>query len=138
MAGISPHQLKTRLSYEIMPQWTVGLNTVSYSNQYMHGNENNDHTPGGSRLGQPKVAAYTVVNLDTQYKFDSGFKLFAKAINIFDKDYDIAGRLGETQIKTTGWQGLSEQRVGMVVPGAPRALWVGVRYDFGGNEDKKD
>ena len=138
MAGISPHQLKTRLSYEIMPQWTVGLNTVSYSNQYMHGNENNDHTPGGSRLGQPKVAAYTVVNLDTQYRFDSGFKLFAKAINIFDKDYDIAGRLGETQIKTTGWQGLSEQRVGMVVPGAPRALWVGVRYDFGGNEDKKD
>jgi len=138
MPGISPHQLKMRVSYELMPQWSVGINTVSYSNQYMHGNENNDHTPGSSRQGQPKVAAYTVVNLDTQYKFDSGFKLFAKAINILDKDYDIAGRLGETQIKTTGWQGLSEQRVGMVVPGAPRALWVGVRYDFGGNEDKKD
>lgn len=144
MPGISPHQLKMRLSYEILPQWNVGLNTVSYSSQYVHGNENNDHTPGcngtGSscRTGQPKVAGYTVVNLDTQYKFDGGFKLFAKAINIFDKDYDIAGRLGETQFKTTGWQGLSEQRVGMVVPGAPRALWIGVRYDFGGNEDKKE
>ena len=138
MPGISPHQLKMRLSYEIIPKWSVGLNTISYSSQYVYGNENNDHTPGGSRLGQPKIAGYTVVNLDTQYKFDSGFKLFAKAINIFDKDYDIAGRLGETQIKTTGWQGLSEQRVGMVVPGAPRALWIGVRYDFGGNDDKKD
>jgi outer membrane receptor protein involved in Fe transport len=138
MPGISPHQLKMRLSYELLPRWNIGLNTVSYSNQYVHGNESNDHTPGSTRLGQAKIAGYTVVNLDTQYKFDSGFKLFAKAINIFDKDYDIAGRLGETQIKTTGWQGLSEQRVGMVVPGAPRALWIGVRYDFGGNEDKKD
>ena len=144
MPGISPHQLKMRVSYELTPQWNVGLNTVSFSDQYAHGNENNKHVAGcnsdgeSCRTGAPKVSGYTVVNLDTQYKFDGGFKLFAKAINIFDKDYNVAGRLGETQITATGWQGLSEQRVGMVVPGAPRALWVGVRYDFGGNEDKKD
>jgi outer membrane receptor protein involved in Fe transport len=144
MPGISPHQLKMRVSYELTPQWNVGLNTVSFSDQYAHGNENNKHVAGcnsdgeSCRTGAPKVSGYTVVNLDTQYKFDGGFKLFAKAINIFDKDYNVAGRLGETQMTTSGWQGMTEHRVGMVVPGAPRALWVGVRYDFGGNEDKKD
>ena len=138
LPGISPNQLKLRLSYDVMPNWIVGANIINYSSQYVFGNENNDHSPTSSRPGMPKLAGYSIVNLDTQYDFGSGWKMFAKAINIFDKDYNAAGRLGETQIISSGaWQGLSEQRVGMVVPGAPRAAWIGFRYEFGGAPEAK-
>ena len=132
--GISPDQFKLRLEYDVTPKWSVGSNLMAYSEQYIYGNENNAHKPSGSRSGFAKLGGYTIVNIDTQYDVGNGLKLFAKATNIFDKDYYSAGRLGETHMDPTGWQGLNERRYAQVVPGAPQAAWVGIRYEFGGNK----
>ena len=72
-----------------------------------------------------------VVNLDSQYNIGKGWSAFAKAINIFDNDYNVAGRLAETMFNPAGVYG-SETNVRGLLPGAPRAAWIGFRYEFGG------
>ena len=135
LAGIPKHQFKLRGQYEITPQWSVGTNVVAYADQFVQGNENNAHQDSGNTKG--KLNGYTVVNLDTQYNLGQGWRVFAKAINIFDKDYYTGGRLAETYFTSAGVWESDQRNVTAVVPGAPRAAWIGVRYEFGGS-DKKD
>jgi outer membrane receptor protein involved in Fe transport len=135
LAGIPKHQFKLRLQYNITPQWSVGSNVVAYSDQYVQGNENNAHVDNDGKKG--KLNGYTVMNLDTQYNLGQGWNVFAKAINIFDKDYYTGGRLAETMFSPAGSWGLADRGVTAVVPGAPQAAWVGVRYEFGGAPETK-
>ena len=135
LAGIPKHQFKLRLQYSITPQWSVGSNAVAYSDQFVQGNENNAHVDYNGIKG--KLSGYTVVNLDTQYNLGQGWNVFAKAINIFDKDYYTGGRLAETMFSSAGAWGINDRGVTAVVPGAPQAAWVGVRYEFGGAPEAK-
>jgi outer membrane receptor protein involved in Fe transport len=143
LAGIPKHQFKLRAQFEITPQWLVGSNVIYYASQYVQGNENNTHvsstpncTDGGPNC-QGKLSGYAVVNLDTQYNVGQGWRVFAKAINIFDKDYYTGGRLAETYFSSAGAWGPDDRGVTSVVPGAPRAAWVGFRYEFGGAPEAK-
>ena len=151
LAGIPKHQFKLRAQYEVIPAWTVGANLVTFSSRYMHGNENNGHQANSAACapeddggqgdeipcGKGKTAGYTVVNLDTQYNVGSGWKVFAKAINVFDKDYETTGRLGTSHFGSTGIWDNDTTGTRLVAPGAPRAGWIGVRYEFGGAPEAK-
>jgi outer membrane receptor protein involved in Fe transport len=149
MPSIPAHQFKARAQYDVTPQWSVGTNLVYFSNQYVMGNENNKHEAntadclnsgslrGNDRAcGSGKISDYTLVNLDTQYNFGGGWKAFAKAINIFDNHYYVAGRLAETMFDASGAYN-DEIKSRGVIPGAPRAAWVGFRYEFGGAPEAK-
>jgi outer membrane receptor protein involved in Fe transport len=136
LAGIPKHQFKLRAQYEVTPQWLVGSNLIAYADQFVQGNENNAHQDG-TGLTPGKLGGYTIVNLDTQYNFGQGWKAFAKATNIFDKDFYTGGRLAETYFSAAGDWGPGDRAVTAVVPGAPRAAWVGVRYEFGGAPEAK-
>jgi outer membrane receptor protein involved in Fe transport len=148
LAGIPKHQFKLRAQYEVIPAWTVGANLVAFSSRYMHGNENNGHQANSAacRLaatsdevpcGSGKTGGYAIVNLDTQYNVGSGWKIFAKAINIFDKDYETTGRLGTSHFGSAGVWDAETTGTRLVAPGAPRAGWIGVRYEFGGAPEAK-
>jgi len=148
LAGIPKHQFKLRAQYEITPQWLVGSNVIYYASQYVQGNENNAHNSNTTlnECNDPedghakcigKLSGYAVVNLDTQYNVGQGWRVFAKAVNIFDKDYYTGGRLAETMFTPGGTWGPEDRGVTAVVPGAPRAAWVGVRYEFGGAPEAK-
>jgi outer membrane receptor protein involved in Fe transport len=144
--GVPEHQAKLRLQYQVTPAWSVGTNIAAFAGQYVLGNENNKHQSGGvsvnggnngcnfgnaNACGTGKLAGYTVVNLDTQYNFGQGWSAFAKATNIFDKEYYTGGRFAETTFGLdSAWNNDNEIKVLGVIPGAPRAGWVGVRYDF--------
>ncbi|MDD2744291.1 MAG: TonB-dependent receptor [Rhodocyclaceae bacterium] len=126
--GIPQHQFKLRGEWQALPQWTIGTSIVAFSDQYSHGNENNDHDGAGS-----KVAGYAVVNLDARYRFaNTGWQVFAKVNNVFDKKYHTGGMLGETFFEADGtFMNGDDDFSALVAPGAPRAAWVGVRYEFG-------
>lgn len=134
---IPEHQIKLRGQYAVTPDWSIGANVVGYSSQYVLGNENNNHRAnsadcdGGEEcaVGKGKLSGYFVVNLDTQYNIGNGWKAFAKATNIFDRDYNLSGRLAESLFDANGQFG-TESKVLAVLPGAPRAAWLGVRYEF--------
>jgi outer membrane receptor protein involved in Fe transport len=145
MPGISRQQFKLRTEYQLTPQWKVGSNIIGFSKQYAYGNENNAHNGSGCTTAQDNACAtgsgviggYTIVNLDTQYNFGKGFAMFAKATNIFDKEYNLSARLMATKFGTNGSFDDEDIQVRGLIPGAPRAGWIGVRYEFGG-ADKKD
>jgi hypothetical protein len=91
--------------------------------------------------GSGKIPGYAIINLDTRFNIGNGWQVFAKAINIFDKEYVTAGRLAVNSITNSGIfdarTDLDEQQGGaFVAPGAPRAGWIGVRYEFGGADKK--
>lgn len=138
MPSIPKHQLKLRGQYSITPDWTIGTNIIGYADQYVWGNENNNHRSNSANcndgvdcaMGKGKVSGYFVVNLDTQYNIGSGWKAFAKATNIFDRDYYISGRLAETAFTGANFAYDEEKRMLGLLPGAPRAAWVGLRYEF--------
>lgn len=134
---IPQHQVKLRAQYAVTPSWNIGSNVVGYSSQYVLGNENNNHRANSSdcaggddcATGKGKLSGYFVVNLDTQYNFGNGWKMFAKATNIFDRDYNLSGRLAESLFSANGAFG-EEAKVLSLLPGAPRATWLGLRYEF--------
>src|SRR5690606_25415388 len=111
-------------------------NIALFSDVYVRGNENNKHRANDGDddhyQGSGKLGGYTVVNLDTRYKFaNSGWQVFAKAVNIFDKEYSSGGMLGESFLDTAGNFTGEEAPSMFVMPGAPRAGWIGARYEFG-------
>ncbi|HQO15466.1 MAG TPA: TonB-dependent receptor [Methylotenera sp.] len=138
LANLPEHSFKLRLQLDVTPNWSVGTNINTFSDVYVRGNENNKHRANDGDADHVqdsgKIGGYTVVNLDTRYKFgDSGWQVFAKAINIFDKEYASGGQFGENWIENGVFSGEGEASK-FLMPGAPRAGWIGVRYDFGGKK----
>lgn len=129
--GIPDHQFKFRGELQANPNWTIGSTLVAFSDQYSQGNQNNDHQGAGA-----KTSGYAIVNLDTRYRFNnSGWQVFGKINNIFDKEYFTGGLLGENFFDERGaFNGGEDEPSALVSPGAPRAAWVGVRYEFGGRK----
>jgi len=137
LANLPSHAFKMRMQYAMTPNWTIGSNVNAFSSVYMRGNENNEHdgvTPndeGETIESSGKVKGYAVVNMDTRYKFNnSGWQVFAKASNIFNKKYATGGMLGENWFEGGQFSGSGEGDR-MLMVGAPRAAWIGMRYDFG-------
>ena len=138
LANIPQHSLKLRLQYQATPNWSIGATTNTFSDVYVRGNENNNHKSNDGDddhvQDSGKVSGYTIVNLDTRYRFgDSGWQFFAKAINVFDKKYATGGMLGENWIEDGRFAGDEEPSL-LLMPGAPRAGWIGLRYEFGGKK----
>lgn len=143
LPGIPNHQLKLRGEWRAQPNWTIGATLVAFSDQYARGNENNKHNAvaaansldGNDYAGSGKVAGYTVLNLDSRYRFgESGWQLFAKINNVFDRKYYSSGLLGENVFTAAGnsYAADAESKKELfLAPGAPRAGWIGLRYDFG-------
>ena len=140
MVGIPEHQLKLRGEWLPNPNLMVGASLVTFSDQYARGNENNQHVPDGSTYnGSGKVSGYSVLNLDANYNFSNsgGWQLFAKANNVLDHKYYSSGLLGENIFNATGNSFATDadsKKELFLAPGAPRAIWFGLRYDFGGSK----
>ena len=130
------HAFKMRMQYAMTPNWTVGSNVNAFSSVYVRGNENNAHEANDGELDEHvqssgKVSGYAVVNLDTRFKLpNSGWQVFAKANNVFNKKYATGGMLGESWIEDGEFSGGDEPSK-LLMLGAPRAAWIGMRYDFG-------
>lgn len=130
LPGLPDHALKLRAAYDVTPDLNIGLNMLTFSGVYARGDENNADENG-------KLPGYTVFNLDADYRIGRGWSAFLKVNNLFDKEYATLGVLGVNAFNTpdrtfnaageAGWE--DEQ---FRSPGAPRAAWIGVRYEFGG------
>jgi len=147
--GIPEFQLKLKGNFKVTPSWDVGANLTAYSAQFLQGNENNQYLAltrnasfTSNYYGNGKAGGYSIINLDTRYKFgDSGWQLFAKVNNLLDRDYYTGGLQGASMFNPvgSGYVG-DDHRVSMMAPGAPRAGWIGLRWEFGGakNLSKND
>ena len=127
LPNIPKHHLKIRADYEIKPRWNIGATLTAFTESYMMGNENQQHDSSGGLQGE--IPGYAVVNLDSQYNFHDNWELHAKVINLFDRDYYSGGRLAQTSVQTDRSFG-DERSVASLIPGAPRAGWIGISKSF--------
>ena len=128
--GVPKHVVKLRLDYDFTEPWSGGINLLVTSAVYARGDENNRDANG-------KVPGYGVVNLDSQYRIGSGLHLFARVNNLFDRRYANFGVVGENFFtgpnRTFGPAvGVDPRAEQFRATGAPRGIWVGLRYEFGG------
>jgi outer membrane receptor protein involved in Fe transport len=74
-----------------------------------------------------KVQSYTLVNLNGQYQWNDHIALFGRVANLLDEDYETFGLMGEEPGEVL-LNDFEDPR--FLGPGAPRALWIGLRATF--------
>lgn len=150
--GMPNNVFKLFADYKFDDKLTLSANTKSATSIYVRGAEDNE--------GQgAKLPGYTILNLAADYKAAPGLSVFANVLNVFDKEYYTAGALGSNPYDSTGTPYIGDSTAGssstcnasvgsstcyytkgksyaetFAAPGAPRAAWIGVRYEFGGKK----
>jgi outer membrane receptor protein involved in Fe transport len=136
------HSLKLGADVRVTEGWTLLADVVSYSSQFVRGNENNAHQAGSATdlqsntrtfLGAGEIKAYTLLNLGTRVKVGSAWEVFGRINNVFDKKYATAGALAENPFNAAGTFQTNSGNWGRETafgPGAPRSAFVGVRLSM--------
>lgn len=164
MPGIPLHNLNFNLGYHVTDKWRIGLTMVAHSSSYSRGNENNEHRGGVTQTrqipdpqdntrtitvtrrfnGDGKTPGYAFFNLNTSYDFGNGWMANLTVNNLLDKEYFSASRIDinpfspsvNGAIGPSGFNYNSNewQSTTFVAPGAPRAAWFTLKYDFGADK----
>jgi outer membrane receptor protein involved in Fe transport len=121
--GIPERSLKLRVAYAFADNFGAGINLVNYSDQYARGDENNADSHG-------KVPGYSLVHLDAHYQVTDRIQFFGRVSNLFDQKYETLGVLGNNFFVNGTFDAQNVEAEQFRSPGSPRAVWVGVRYDF--------
>ena len=132
LPNIPKHSFKLRTVYKPDPAWHLGATMTAFSSSYMMGNENQENDSSVNGL-QSEVPGYAVVNLDSEYKFSNmldGWRIYAKVTNLFDNKYYTGGRIAESRVNADRSFSEEEIATASLVGGAPRAGWVGLRYEL--------
>lgn len=124
--GIPAHSIKVRADYDMTEKVSLGSNLMYFSSQYARGDENNQDANG-------KLPGYFLVNLDARYQYTRQLSFFGRVDNVFDKDYQTLGVLGDNFFNGPGrtFDATAVSSDQFRSAGAPRAFWVGVTYTMG-------
>lgn len=112
MPGIPTHSLKAGVTVRPWPEWAIGAGLIAQSDRPYRGDEAN---------WIDGVNGYAIVSAFTSYQVLEPLKLFVKAENLFDSDYETFGLLAEPGDVLDG---ASDPR--FQSPGAPLGIWAGV------------
>lgn len=129
--GLPGHAFKAGVGFRPMNDLRVGVNMVARSGVYLRGDESNQ---------LDETSDYAIFNVTADYT-RGGFTLFGRIENVFDHDYETFGILGECE-EEEGEEGCEgevpilnhglEEDVHhtnrFLSPGAPRGMYVGLRY----------
>ena len=133
---IPRHTGRFVLDYRLSRQWDVGGNVVAASGAYLHGNENNANQAGRTNAqgtyisGTGRIPGYAVVNLQSTYRITKSAEVFARLVNLFDREYATAGFLTSDSFNPDGSfipNPANWPNENAISPAQPRALWAGVR-----------
>ncbi|MEW5704295.1 MAG: TonB-dependent receptor [Pseudomonadota bacterium] len=119
--GIPLHSAKLGLAYRVTPAWTLTFESVLASNQFLRGDEGND---------QPTIDGYGILNVRSEYRLRDSLVAYLRIGNLFNADYETFGVFGEANevfLSELGRPGADNRFLG---PGAPAAVWAGLRYTF--------
>lgn len=117
--GIPEHLLKMGGDFHLNNNFSLGAELIYNSDQILRGDESNE---------LPASNGYALVNLRASLLMGNNFSVYARITNVFDKDYDNFGLIGEDPSEIL--PDLSDKRPVYLGVGAPRAAWVGLRYKF--------
>lgn len=119
MPGLPDAIFKLSSDYNISERSNVGAEVMYNTDQVLRGDESNELAP---------IAGYLLVNLRASHNLAEHFVVFARVTNLFDKDYENFGLLGEDPTEIL--PGLIDATPRFLGVGAPRAAWVGLQLRF--------
>lgn len=122
--GIALHSLKLRLQLDFAGGASLAANATLSSAVHARGDENGRDANG-------PVAGYAVVHLDGQVPLGRQTLLFVRVVNLFDRRYANFGTLAQNWFTGPGRSfnpgGVTHEQ--FLGPGAPRGIWLGLRFD---------
>ena len=123
--GIPRQSLRLRFDADASDAWKLGANLAISASSRARGDENNLDANG-------RVPGYAVLNLDTEYELGKGFEVFARLNNVFARKYANFGILGQNVFAnpTRSFDPANSASETFLGLGAPRGLWVGLRYEW--------
>ena len=133
IAGLPQHFFKFAAMYRVTPQLRVGGDVQFYDSQVVAGNENKTATgDAANAVGKDKLVGYGILNLNTNYEYVKGLNFFMRVNNVFDKKYASYATLGYNMFEGGNLAKQASDIEGSVfyAPGAPRAVFGGVRYEW--------
>jgi len=140
---LSPqHTGRLVLDYAFNKQLDLGANLIIVSGAYLHGNESNANVAGTTNIasgayispdGTGWIPSYALLNFNGSYRFTKNVEIFARMVNALNKQYATAGFLTTNSFNPNGtfrYDPSEWTNENAVTPGAPRAIWAGVRVRF--------
>ena len=136
---IPRHTGKLTLDYRLTQELSIGANVAVTSGSYLHGDENNANRAGGTNgagqyiMGSGRIGGYAVVSLRGTYHLSPRLDVFARCANLLNREYATAGFLSTSTFNPNGtyrFDPAEWTNENAVSPGAPFALWGGVRLTF--------
>jgi outer membrane receptor protein involved in Fe transport len=111
------HLFKAGLRFPVNDDLTLGAELRAASKQFVRGDEGN--------LGET-LDGYALLGVRAEYRLGENARLFANIDNLLDQEYETFGVFGDAD-EVLG-DGFDDPL--FVGPGAPRAVFVGVRVEF--------
>ncbi|WP_284451926.1 TonB-dependent receptor [Methylophaga thalassica] len=158
MPGVPLHNLNATVAYQVTPKWQVGITAIAHSSSYVRGNENNKHQAGAvitdtvdvngtptkinrkASKSDGEVPGYVTFNFQSSYHFNDSLSVTLLVNNLFDTEYYSAGSLGRNPFSPATYGATSQSGYNhnslewdtdtFVAPGAPRAGWLSLRWQF--------
>ena len=112
------HRLTLQAEYAVTDRWKIGSDLRYISGQFLVGDESNQ---------EPKLPAYTVVDLHGSYKLGRYVQVFAEVDNLFDRNYYTYGSFTQLDGLPPNFS-LTDPRSFSPAPG--RSLFGGVHLWF--------
>ena len=117
--GIPNHLLKAALSRDFTDRFSVGAEMIAVAGSYLRGDESNE---------LDELDGYVKFNAVANYRGER-FEAYLLVENLFDNDYENFGLIGEEPDEIIGLDDIGSD-VRFLAPGAPIALWAGVKVYF--------
>jgi len=122
--GIPRSMLKLALDWTAAPRTTLGFGWAWFDRQYARGDENNRDVNG-------VLPAYGVAQASARYRPGREWELSLKVDNLFDRRYRSFGLLGRSVFPAGSFDPGAAAPEQFAVPGAPRSVWLALRYEPG-------
>jgi outer membrane receptor protein involved in Fe transport len=123
--GIPQHSVKLALDWTPEGPISLGLGWVWFGRQYARGDENNRDLHGA-------IPAYSLAQAFARYRVRRDWVISLKVDNLFDRRYQSFGVLGRNFFTGSGgtFDAAAAAPERFVTPGAPRAVWLALRYEM--------
>ncbi len=125
MPGIPQHSVKLALDWTPEARTSLGLGWAWFGRQYARGDENNRDIHGA-------LPSYSVAQAFARYRVRREWEISLKVDNLFDRRYQSFGVLGRNFFTGSGgtFDAAAAVPEQFVTPGAPRAVWLALRYEM--------
>ena len=119
LPGIPDHMFKAAVEHAFSDRFSAGLELLAVAGSHLRGDESNELV---------KLDGYATVNARANYRGER-FEAFVLVENLLDGEYENFGLIGEEPDEIIGLGDIDED-VRFLAPGAPLALWAGVKVYF--------